>query len=194
MQRTSFRRFTGRSLAALFCLAAALVLNGTPALSAGTQGEPAMSFQVTSPAFKQGEYIPKKYTGEGADVSPPLQWVNPPAETQSFALLCDDPDAPMGDWVHWVIFNMPAETRGLPEAVSTDKELKDKSRQGTNDFKRIGYGGPMPPRGSDHRYFFKLYALDAPLTLNAGAKKADLLKAMEKHLLGQAELMGRYRR
>lgn len=153
-----------------------------------------MNFEVASTAFKAGGYIPRKHTGEGADLSPELHWVNPPAGTLSFALICDDPDAPVGTWVHWVIFNIPATASGLPEGVPTDKELKDKSLQGVNDFRKIGYGGPMPPRGSDHRYYFKLYALDIPLPLMAGATKADLLNAMDKHIVGQAELMGRYRR
>lgn len=153
-----------------------------------------MNFQLSSTAFKQGGYIPGKHTGEGADLSPALQWVNPPAGTANFALICDDPDAPGGTWVHWVIYNIPGEATGLPEGVPPDGELKDASRQGVNDFRKTGYGGPMPPRGTDHRYFFKLYALDVPLVLKAGATKAELLKAMEKHTLGQAELMGRYKR
>lgn len=153
-----------------------------------------MEFQLTSTAFEQGAYIPRKYTGEGADISPPLQWANPPAGTKSFALICDDPDAPVGTWVHWVIYNIPAHTVKLPEAVPTEKELKDGSRQGINDFKRIGYGGPMPPRGSDHRYFFRLYALDIELVLKPEAGKSDLLEAMGNHILSQTELMGRYKR
>jgi len=153
-----------------------------------------MEFQLTSTAFEQGAYIPRKYTGEGADISPPLQWANPPAGTKSFALICDDPDAPVGTWVHWVIYNIPAHTVKLPEGIPDKKELKDGSRQGINDFKRIGYGGPMPPRGSDHRYFFRLYALDIDLVLKPEAVKSDLLEAMGNHILSQAELMGRYKR
>jgi Raf kinase inhibitor-like YbhB/YbcL family protein len=106
----------------------------------------------------------------------------------------DDPDAPGGTWVHWVLFNLPAETRSLPEGVPEDPALKDGSRQGQNDFRRPGYGGPCPPRGPAHRYYFKLYALDSALNLPAGAKKPDVEKAMKGHVLAQAELMGRYGR
>ncbi len=164
------------------------------AVSAANEGGQAMTLQLSSTAFRQGEYIPKKYTGEGADVSPPLRWANVPEGVKSFALICDDPDAPVGTWVHWVLFNVSPSLTELPEALSKERELPNGARQGVNDFKKIGYGGPMPPRGSDHRYFFKLYALDAMLSLTAGASKAELLRAMEKHVLGQAELMGRYRR
>ena len=161
---------------------------------AAKEGDQAMAFQLSSPAFNPGEYIPKKHTGEGPDLSPALVWSGAPANTKSFALICDDPDAPMGTWVHWVMYNIPAASAGLPENVPKQRELADGTRQGITDFKKIGYNGPMPPRGNDHRYYFKLYALDAPLTLSAGAAKGDLIKAMEKHILGQAELMGRYRR
>lgn len=155
--------------------------------AAAKEGDQAMAFQLSSTAFKQGEYIPRKHSGEGSDVSPALKWANPPAGGKSFALICDDPDAPVGTWVHWVIYNIPATATELPEAVPTQKQLPDGTRQGVNDFRKMGYGGPMPPRGSDHRYFFKLYALDTVLTLEPGARKADLLKAMEKHVLGQTD-------
>ncbi len=193
--RTRMFQYLGRKGGAVVCcLVLAAVLHRASPVSAITQGDSTMSFQLSSTAFKQGAYIPKNHSGEGADRSPALQWANPPAGVKSFALICDDPDAPMGTWVHWVLFNIPASATGLPEGVPADKELKDGARQGMNDFKKIGYGGPMPPRGSDHRYFFKLYALDCTLTLSAGVKKADVLKAMETHILGQTELMGRYKR
>ncbi|HPO14918.1 MAG TPA: YbhB/YbcL family Raf kinase inhibitor-like protein [Candidatus Hydrogenedentes bacterium] len=194
MRTRSFRYFGRMGGTMLCCLALAWILHGVSPVAAITQGDSTMNFQISSTAFKQGEYIPKKHTGEGPDLSPALQWANPPAGVKSFALICDDPDAPVGTWVHWVIFNIPASAAGLPEGVPTNKELKDGARQGTNDFRKIGYGGPMPPRGSDHRYFFKLYALDLTLAMNSGVKKADVLKAMENHILGQAELMGRYKR
>jgi len=153
-----------------------------------------MEMLVTSTAFRNGEVIPKKYTGDGADVSPPLKWTEPPEGTKSFALICDDPDAPMGTWVHWVIYNLPAGVRELPEGVPAQKDLPNGARQGVNDFRKIGYNGPAPPRGSAHRYFFKLYALSSVPNLPAGASKKDLLKAMEGQILGQSQLMGKYKR
>jgi Raf kinase inhibitor-like YbhB/YbcL family protein len=152
-----------------------------------------MAFQLTSTAFKHGETIPRKYSCDGQDISPPLAWGDPPQGTQSFALIMDDPDAPAGVWVHWVLYNLPAGSRGLPEAVPPDAQLADGSRQGKNSWGRVGYGGPCPPRGT-HRYFFKLYALDRALDLAAGATKEQLLKAMEGHILAQTELMGKYTR
>lgn len=157
------------------------------------EGGNKMDIRVTSTAFTDGGTIPQKYTCDGADVSPPLAWDNVPEGTKSFALICDDPDAPMGTWVHWVLFNLPADTHNLPEAVPPDKELSNGARQGTNDFRKIGYGGPCPPSGT-HRYYFKLYALDTLLDLPAGVSKAQLLKAMEGHVLAEGQLMGRYSR
>ena len=151
-----------------------------------------MSVQLISSAFEQGEMIPDRYTCKGQDISPALSWVGLPEGSQSLALLCDDPDAPMGIWVHWVIFNIPAEEDGLPEEVPASKAtLKNGAIQGTNSWGRIGYGGPCPPSGT-HRYFFRLYALDTGLDLQPGATKAQLLKAMEGHILAECELMGRY--
>ena len=152
-----------------------------------------MSFELTSPAFAHGEPIPRKYTCDGEDVSPPLHWSAPPQGAQSLALIADDPDAPVGTWVHWVLYNLPAETRGLPEAVPPDADLPDGSRHGRNSWRRLGYGGPCPPSGT-HRYFFKLYALDTALDLAPGASKKQLLRAMKGHILIQAELMGVYAR
>lgn len=152
-----------------------------------------MAFQLTSSAFTNEGTIPIKYTCDGQDVSPPLQWIDPPAETHSFALICDDPDAPGGTWVHWVLFNLPAGARALPEAVRSDATLADGSRTGTNSWQRPGYGGPCPPRGT-HRYFFRLYALNVALDLAGGAGQDQLLQAMQGHVLGQTELMGKYSR
>ena len=148
-----------------------------------------MKFALSSSAFIQSQAIPVKYTCDDQDVSPPLQWSEPPQGTQSFALICDDPDAPVGTWVHWVLFNIPAETRELPEQALPPGGSVD----GKNSWGRTGYGGPCPPGGT-HRYFFKLYALDTTLDLPAGVDKAKLLKAMEGHILGQADLMGTYSR
>lgn len=152
-----------------------------------------MEITLRSSAFEEGGMIPRKYTCDGQDISPPLAWDSIPPGTKSLALICDDPDAPRGDWVHWVMFNLPAETRQLPENVPPKKELPNGALQGSNDFRKIGYGGPCPPGGT-HRYFFKLYALDTLLKLHAGASKADLLKAMQGHILGQGQLMGKYKR
>jgi Raf kinase inhibitor-like YbhB/YbcL family protein len=150
-----------------------------------------MTFEMKSTAFAQGEAIPSKYGCDGDDISPPLEWGDPPEGTRSLALICDDPDAPVGTWVHWVLFNLPAETRALSEAVPPDAELADGSRHGQNSWRRLGYGGPCPPSGT-HRYFFKLYALDTVFNLASGAGKEQLLQAMEGHILGQAEVMGIY--
>lgn len=153
-----------------------------------------MPLKLTSSAFDLGGTIPRKFTCDGPDVSPALAWSDPPAGTQSFALITDDPDAPAGTWVHWVLYDLPASARDLPENVPKQEELPNGARQGRNDFRRIGYGGPCPPPGPAHRYFFKLYALDAKLGLKAGATKAEVEKAMRGHILAQGELMGRYGR
>jgi Raf kinase inhibitor-like YbhB/YbcL family protein len=158
-----------------------------------TAGGEKMEIKVTSSAFAEGGLIPAKYTCDGSDISPPLQWEAVPEGTKSIALISDDPDAPMGTWVHWVLFNLPAETKKLEENIPPDKTLPNGARQGTTDFKRIGYGGPCPPSGT-HRYYFKIYALDTKLDLATGAKKSELLKAMEGHILGQGQLMGKYKR
>jgi Raf kinase inhibitor-like YbhB/YbcL family protein len=153
-----------------------------------------MSLQISSSAFSAGETIPKKFTCDGPDASPALRWNEPPAKTQSFALIMDDPDAPVGTWVHWVLFDLPADTRELGEGVAKQEQLANGARQGRNDFGKIGYGGPCPPPGKPHRYFFKLYALDAKLNLKAGVTKADVERAMMGHVLAQAEVMGKYGR
>ena len=153
-----------------------------------------MSFQISSAAFPNGEMSPKKFTCDGPDVSPQLAWRNAPPGAQSFALIMDDPDAPVGTWVHWVLYNLPADTKELPEGVEKKEQIASGALQGRSDFRKIGYGGPCPPPGKPHRYFFKLYALDGKLNLSAGATKADLERAMKGHILGDAELMGRYGR
>jgi Raf kinase inhibitor-like YbhB/YbcL family protein len=154
----------------------------------------ALDFRIVSPAFQAGEKVPQKYTCDGKDVSPPLSWYEPPAGTQSFALISDDPDAPGGTWVHWVIYDLPAGKTGLPEGIPKTETLPDGSKQGVTDFQSIGYGGPCPPAGKPHRYFFKLYALNSNLVLPPKAAKTDLLKAMEGRVLAQAELIGLYQR
>ena len=150
-----------------------------------------MSMQITSTAFAHSEMIPDRYTCKGNDISPPLEWENAPEGSRSFALIFDDPDAPMGTWVHWVVYDLPAGCNKLPEDVPEVNPISGGGVQGTNSWGRIGYGGPCPPSGT-HRYFFRLYALDTVLGLEEGATKAQVLKAMEGHILDECELMGRY--
>src|SRR5574337_279857 len=163
---------------------------GLAALLIGAGGA---KMELKSQSFQAGEMIPAKYTCDGQDISPPLHWSDPPAGTSGFALISDDPDAPVGTWVHWVMWNIPAGSRVLDENLPKTASLPNGTKQGTTDFRRIGYGGPCPPSGT-HRYFFKLYALDTTLDLPANTTKKDLEKAMQGHILGQAELMGTYRR
>ena len=153
-----------------------------------------MSMQITSTAFVEGQPIPQKYTCDGQDISPPLLWTHIPPNTRSLALITDDPDAPMGTWVHWVLYDMPPATIQLTEDTPKKQALSDGAKQGLNDFRRWGYGGPCPPPGKPHRYYFKLYALDKTLELKPGATKKDVERAMEKHILAQAQLMGTYQR
>ena len=153
-----------------------------------------MAFELTSSAFKEGERIPDRHTCEGDDLSPPLHWSVPPATTKSFALIADDPDAPGGMWVHWVIYNLSLDLRGLPEGIPPKEHWLNGALQGLTDFKRVGYGGPCPPPGKPHRYYFKLYALDAVLTLKPRATKSQVLEACKGHVLAEAQLMGRFGR
>ncbi len=153
-----------------------------------------MPFTLESSAFNQGGDIPRKFTCEGDDVSPALSWSEPPAATKSLVLIADDPDAPAGTWVHWVLFDVEPNLRSLPEGIAKVEEVQGVGRQGLNDFRKAGYGGPCPPPGKPHRYFFKLYALDSRLALPPRASKRDVERAMQGHILAQAELMGRYKR
>ena len=145
-------------------------------------------------AFAMGAPMPPKYAGTGANLSPPLSWNQAPANAQSIAILCDDPDAPMGDWVHWVLFNLPPHITKLDEGVPTQAQLPNGAIQGRNGSNEIGYEGPYPPPGKPHRYFFKVYALDIKLALTSAARKSDLLKAMQGHILAQGQLMGTFQR
>ena len=149
-----------------------------------------MSFQISNTSFSNGQTIPKKFTCDGPDVSPQLRWREAPAATQSFALIMDDPDAPAGTWVHWVLYNLSAITRELPEGMEKQEQLANGALQGRNDFRKIGYGGPCPPRGKPHHYYFKLYALDTKLDLKAGATKPDLERAMKGHTWAKQNLWG----
>ncbi len=152
-----------------------------------------MAFQITTTAFRDSSSIPRKFTCDGPDDSPALSWSDPPAGTKSLAIIVDDPDAPAGIWVHWVLYDLPAETRKLPEGVARDRELPNGALQGRNDFGKIGYNGPCPPRGFEHRYFFRLYALDSRTGLKAGATKSELERAMKGRILAQAQLIGKYK-
>ena len=153
-----------------------------------------MTLTLTSPAFQDGDTIPVKHTCDGPDVSPALEWSRAPEGTKSLALICDDPDAPAGTWVHWVLYGIPADSTSLEEGVPKENTVEGIGVQGRNDFRRIGYGGPCPPPGKPHRYFFKLYALDVRPGLKPGAEKKDLEKAMKGHVLAQGQLVGRFQR
>jgi Raf kinase inhibitor-like YbhB/YbcL family protein len=149
--------------------------------------------ELMSDVFAPDALIPALYTCDGRDISPPLAWTKPPAEAKSFAIIADDPDAPMGTWLHWLMWNIPPGARSLAESQSTAKELPGGARQGTNDFHKIGYGGPCPPSGT-HRYNFRLYALDRILDLPGGASRSQLEAAMKGHILAETRLVGKYRR
>jgi Raf kinase inhibitor-like YbhB/YbcL family protein len=164
----------------------------SPAFPADTKG--ASRAQLTSTAFQQDAEIPRKHTCDGDDVSPPLRWANLPSGTKAFALILDDPDAPGGTWVHWVIYDLPSDAKELAEGIAKTETLRNGAKNGVNDFRKIGYGGPCPPPGPPHRYYFKLYALDALTNLKPRATKQQLLDAMKGRVLDQAELIGRYKR
>lgn len=157
-------------------------------------GGAAMAFELTSPAFPPGGAIPQAHTCDGADRSPPLRWSGAPADTKSFALVLDDPDAPAGIWVHWVLYGVAGTARELPPGVAPRERVAGVGVQGVNDFGNVGYGGPCPPRGPAHRYSFTLYALDADPGLPPGRTKAQLERAIRGHILGRAELTGLYER
>jgi len=150
-----------------------------------------MSLKLKSTAFEEGELIPSKYSCDGVNVSPPLEWTNVPDGTKSFALILDDPDAPAKTWVHWVIYNLPANQRKLEEHLPTDERLKNGALHGLSDYQKHGYKGPCPPSGT-HRYYFKLYALDSVLNLSPSLTKQQLVSAMQGHIIEKAELVGKY--
>ena len=175
----------------VFILAVVMIL---PSLGRGSKSDPPQTLRLASTAFQPNGAIPRKHTCDGTDVSPQLSWESPAGAVQSFALIMDDPDAPAGTWVHWVLFDLPATARDLPEGVPRDDQLASGARQGRNDFRRVGYYGPCPPPGPVHRYFFKLYALDARLNLKPGSTKAEVERAVQGHILAQGELIGRYSR
>ena len=153
-----------------------------------------MAFALTSSAFQANQPIPKKYTCDGSDTSVPLTWTDPPENSKSFALICDDPDAPGKTWVHWVLFDIPANTKELAEGIPAKQKLDNGAVQGKNDFGKIGYGGPCPPPGSAHHYHFKLYALKETTGLKSQATKRQLLDAIKAHVAAEAQLVGTYKR
>lgn len=152
-----------------------------------------MEIKITSSAFSEGGMIPAKYTCDGEDISPPLKWEAVPEGTVSIALICDDPDAPMGTWVHWILYNLPPDTKQLSEKFPDDETLPNQARQGITDFGKTGYGGPCPPGGT-HRYYFKIYALDTKIDIVKIADKASVVQSMQGHIIGEGTLMGRYKR
>jgi Raf kinase inhibitor-like YbhB/YbcL family protein len=151
-----------------------------------------MAFELTSTAIQEGQPIPRRFSGEGEDVSPPLKWPDPPEGTKSFVLVCEDPDAPRGTFTHWVVFNLPGQSWELSEGMPREEVLPNGTTQGVNDFGKIGYNGPKPPPGKPHRYFFRLFALDRLLDLPAGINKDQVLQAIQGHVLAEAPLMGTY--
>ncbi len=175
------------ALLALACFVTACAREAPPA-------QPPTAIELTSTAFADGDKIPARYTCDGENVSPPLAWGEPPPQTRSFALIVDDPDAPVGVFTHWVIFNIPSDARKLEEAIPTGEQLPSGALQGKNGFGKLGYAGPCPPRDSPHHYRFIIYALDKPLELPPGISKKDLLQAMEGHILAQGQLTGVYQR
>ncbi len=168
---------------------------GTPVTQNQNQNQlqSTKDIKLTSTAFKEGESIPHQYTCDGVNVSPPLEWSGVPKSAKTVAMIADDPDAPSGTWVHWIVYNLPAENIGMVENLPASENLKAGGLQGKNDFGNVGYTGPCPPSGT-HRYFFKIYALDGELALKARATKPEVEKAMEGHVVAQGQLMGTYRR
>jgi len=182
--------------ARLFCIA--LALAALVAACSQTKDAPVDSskatIRLTSSAFADGAPIPAKYTCDGENISPPLAWTNVPKAGKSLALIGDDPDAPLGTWVHWVVYNIPPTLTEFAERIPATETISNGAIQGTTSFKRVGYGGPCPPAGKPHHYFFKLYALDTELTLKPGATKDELLKAMAGHILAEGQLVGTYQK
>jgi Raf kinase inhibitor-like YbhB/YbcL family protein len=182
-------RRLARALLALVAVCACAPVARDPSF-----GEATVAFALSSSAFQPGATIPRQHTCDGADQSPELSWSDTPAGTKSLALIVEDPDAPGGTFVHWVVFNLPPQPMEIPAGVSHQTVLDNGARQGRNDFRRVGYGGPCPPRGPAHHYYFRLYALDAPLEVTPGATASEVRSAAQGHTLGQADLAGMYGR
>ncbi|MBM4240330.1 MAG: YbhB/YbcL family Raf kinase inhibitor-like protein [Euryarchaeota archaeon] len=178
----------------IFLVLAVIVVVATAGCTSETgnkTSQNATGFKISSSAFSEGGMIPQKYTTNGEDVSPPLSWSSAPSGAQSFAIICEDPDSPAGNFTHWVIFDIPSNVKELAEGIGDQRTLENGAKQGINDFGSIGYMGPAPPSGT-HRFYFKIYALDTKLNLEAGATKDQVLKAMEGHILAETQLMGKY--
>jgi Raf kinase inhibitor-like YbhB/YbcL family protein len=163
-------------------------------VSAPRDDSPTPDLTLTSSAFRDGEPIPVIHSCDGEDLSPQLAWTGAPVETRTFALICDDPDAPRGTWVHWLIWNLGADTVELGQGVPPRPQLPSGARQGLNDGGVLGYAGPCPPPGAPHRYFFRLYSLDTALNLPPGVNRSDLEAAMRGHILARGTIMGTYQR
>jgi len=184
----------GEFCGVIVALGFAFVLCGAHVGSSAIGATGKATMQVTSTAFSEGKPIPEKYTCDSKNVSPPLQWNGAPEATKRLVLIADDPDAPVGTWVHWVLYDIPATVSALPEDLPKGQYTAQGAKQGLNDFRHLGYGGPCPPPGKPHRYFFKLYAVDSVLNLQPGLRKQDVERAMEKHVLAEGRLMGTYQR
>jgi Raf kinase inhibitor-like YbhB/YbcL family protein len=194
-----FQKIFLSSILSLFLLISLITTNFNVCSSVfATSKEVSMStvkeISVSSSAFKQGQRIPTQYTADGANVSPPLSWGTPPAGTKSFALICEDPDAPAGTWIHWIVYDIPANKTELPQGVSAQKALSDGTKQGITSFHRVGYGGPSPPPGKPHRYFFRIYALNSMSGLEPGIDLAKFNNLVRTHKIAEAEIMGTYGR
>jgi hypothetical protein len=171
-----------------------IVILAMGTFSGRMSGEGGMEkIEVRSSAFGEGSRIPSDFTCDGADISPPIEWSGVPARAQSLTIIVEDPDAPSGNWTHWLVYDLPPDLTHLQAGISAGEELPGGALQGHTDFGRTGYGGPCPPSG-EHRYFFKVYALDAMLRLKSGASKQELLRTMKGHILAEGVLMGRYDR
>lgn len=189
---TSFRRY-----AFMATLSLVMVLGGCRSSAPTEPTAPTAKkdgLVVTSSAFEDGRPIPAKYTGDGQDLSPPLEWTGVPASAESLVVLCDDPDAPGGTFVHWLLYDIPATEKGLTEGVPRTERLANGAAHGVNDFGRYGYLGPSPPEGPVHHYHFRVYALSKPTGLKPGARRMDLENAMKGKILAQGELVGTYQR
>jgi Raf kinase inhibitor-like YbhB/YbcL family protein len=158
------------------------------------EGSTTMTFSLSSQVLNNNQPIPIKFTGFDKDISPPLQWTNAPAGTKTFVVICDDPDAPAGTWVHWVLYDVPANVSSISEGLPKTKTVLTTAKQGINDFGKIGYNGPMPPPGTTHRYFFKIYAIGKEIGLSPESSKSRVMKTIEGHILAQAEFIATYRR
>ncbi len=191
--RATSRLIAGELSVFAFALCLFVFANSIHSLAGEMEGGMGV-MNITSMAFAEGEVIPKKHTCDGEDVSPELSWEGVPGGAKSLVMICDDPDAPVGTWVHWVLFGIKPDASGLPEGVPDGESILDGATHGRNDFGNLGYGGPCPPPGPAHRYYFKLYAVDVEPSLGAGATMADVMQAIDGHILAEGQLMGRYGR